>query len=78
MSASIDPTTVSTSDVTTLDRARQAQRLEIRGERPERGAVTFDEHTALGTARQRLDAEGAAPGEEIRDERPLEQPGTAE
>ena len=47
-------------------------------ERAQRGAVAFDEHATLGTSRQRFDADRAAAGEEIGDERPVEHTGTAE
>ena len=49
MSASIVPTTDITSDVIDAGPSRQPQRLEVRVERPERGAIAFDEHAALGT-----------------------------
>ena len=64
--------------VTTRRDHGEAQCVEIGVERAQRGAVTFDEHAVLGAARQGLDAEGAAAGEQIGDERPLEQPGAAE
>src|SRR5665647_3492940 len=52
-----------------------AQTLQIGAQRAPRGALVLDERAGAGAARERLDAEGAAAGEQVEDDVTAERAG---